>query len=377
MVTLTQRIKNVGYELGFSHVGVCNVDVFQEQYEALTQRKGMYQFFIDRRYMLQACDPKNIMKEAKAIIGLIFDFSLYDYPKNLIEHVGRVYLARGYTPLKDTQSWLRIQRFKDFLTENNIHFVEQKMYWPERSVAARAGIATFGHNNFVYAHGGSSFVQLYSFIVDVPLEFDSPTLEVRCPPNCRKCIDGCPTKALYAPGKLNPQLCIAYNNYMTQDNMHPLVSNKIPYELRPLIGQKIYGCDVCQEVCPRNQGALKQARIKDPFIEQIASKFSLDRILLMDDRYYQDIINPIMFNYIRDPKYIKRNAAIAMGNSKNHAFIPSLIQALQDVEPIVREYAAWALWQLDPIQAKSIFASHLNHETTQNVKDEITHLLNL
>ncbi len=114
------------------------------------------------------------------------------------------------------------------------------------------------------------------------------------------------------------------------------------------MGERIHGCDVCQEVCPRNRGALATARAKDPFLETLAEEFDLERVLELDEAYYEAVVRPIMYNYIKDLDIFRRNAAVALGNTGDVAHLPALRRA-RDVcdNPDVLKAINWAIERLE------------------------------
>ncbi|MPN29946.1 Epoxyqueuosine reductase [bioreactor metagenome] len=198
---------------------------------------------------------------------------------------------------------------------------------------------TYGKNNFVYTKENGSFIILNTFLVDAELEYDAPTITCPCPPECHRCIDACPNHAILAPGRLHPQSCILYSNHVNK--------GVIPLELREGLGTCIHGCDICQLVCPRNQPVLKKAARKDMFIEALKKDFDLEKVLVLDEAYYRDVVHPIMYNYIRDLDLFRRNAAIALGNTGDVSHIPALEKALAtSANPIVRDAAQWAIERL-------------------------------
>jgi epoxyqueuosine reductase len=209
---------------------------------------------------------------------------------------------------------------------------------PARVACARAGIVTFGKNNFAYTKEFGSFVILYTVLVDKPLEYDEPTLICDCPDTCNICIESCPTKAIKSPGKLLPQNCLLFNHMIP----HPTKEN-----IRNGTGTYIHGCDICQNVCPRNKAAATKANQKDSLLEKLKDDFDLERILLMDERYYAHVIYPIMHNYIRDINYFRRNAAFALGNTRDKSHIPALSKVLANENSQVRDAAQWAITKLE------------------------------
>ncbi|MDP2920169.1 MAG: HEAT repeat domain-containing protein, partial [Dehalococcoidia bacterium] len=206
---------------------------------------------------------------------------------------------------------------------------------------------------------------------DTELEPDSPTETVDCPPNCTACIDACPTRALYGPLKLDPQRCIAYATFMTQDNYVPGITSNISPEIREKMGQWIHGCDICQNVCPRNQKRLKANLPPNEYLENIAGDFDLRKILNPTDEYYAKRVKPVMYQYIREKKYLQRNAAIALGNTLDPAYVPDLAQAMADSEPLVRGYAAWALGRIGGAEARQVLEASPQKETDGSVRKEI------
>jgi epoxyqueuosine reductase len=237
--------------------------------------------------------------------------------------------------------------------------------------AARAGITTYGKNNFAFADGIGSFIVITSFVVDAELDYDVPTLEVKCPPKCTACIDACPTDALYEPLKLNPRRCIAFNTFGTRDGRPEGITSYIPPEIREKMDTWIHGCDICQEVCPRNQKRLKAKLPQNEFLLRVAQEFELTKLLNLSDEFYATRVQPLMYNYIREKKYFQRNAAIALGNTGDPTFIPDLNQAMEDSEPLVRGYAAWALGKIGGRRTKQVLEASLVRETDGSAKREI------
>ena len=186
-------------------------------------------------------------------------------------------------------------------------------------------------------------------MTDADLAPDKPIRFNGCPEGCRLCLDACPTQAIAEPFHLHPQRCVGFNNWFRQDEKG--VSPVIPEEIRPAIGMHFHGCDICQEVCPRNKAALEDMKVhgrKDPLLEMIAEKFDPEKLLFLDDDYYRETVQPIMFNYIHDYRYFRRNAALVMGNSGDPKYLPALHRAEKTEEDeMVREMIAWAIGRLD------------------------------
>jgi epoxyqueuosine reductase len=318
--------------------------------DEVLSRGDEYSFF--HKMLTNSVQKK--MPEAKSVIVLILDYFHHDFPEALQKMIGKVYLSKSYNPPPGNIEHSRLQLMKDYLSENGFS-ANSDIFVPARLAAALAGVASFGRNNFAYADDIGSYIMIIPIVVDKKLDYDLPTMENKCPPNCRACINACPTKALYEPFRLNPNKCIAFNNWVTQDG-RGTVSSFIPYELREPIGCKIYGCDICQDVCPRNQKKLKQPKTVDKYLEKMESELTLSAILNMSDDYYQRL-KPILHNYISDKRYFMRNAALAMGNLKDVRYVDELEKALSNPDVMIREYAVWALEKINGERAQKVLES--------------------
>lgn len=370
-MSLSEDIKDFGLDLGYSKVGITTADSFPTYIEELNSRRDMYDWYIESTFQpITGANPKSVMPSAKSIVAVVYDASKEAFPEKLVGKIGRLYQARCYLAPRHRINGARRQLMREFLEKNGCN-VAQRLVVPERLSAARAGIVTYGKNTFVFAVGIGSFILMTAFVIDAELDYDEPTLEEKCPPNCTACIDACPTGALYEPLKMDPRRCIAYNCFMTQDGYPAGTTSYIPPEIRDKMGSWIHGCDICQEVCPRNQKRLKTKLPQNEFLVKAAEDFELTKLLNLSDEFYARRVQPLMYNYIRGKKYFQRNAAIALGNTGDPAFIPDLAQAMQDPEELVRSYAAWALGKIGGSQAKQVLEASLARETAQSAKKEI------
>ena len=207
----------------------------------------------------------------------------------------------------------------------------------ERDLARRAGLGWFGKNTNLLNPATGSFFFLGCLLVDYPLEPDAPFEADRCG-SCTRCLDACPTGALTAPRTLDARRCVSY---LTIE-----LRGAITEELRPGVGGLLYGCDVCQDVCPFN---VKFAReLREPAFaprEALGTKDAraLARELLsMDQPAFSAAFkgSPVKRAKRRG---LARNAAVVLGNVGTADDVPALEAALAHDEPLVREHAAWAL----------------------------------
>ena len=230
----------------------------------------------------------------------------------------------------------------------------------EREWAAQARIGWFGRNtNLLNQYHGSYFF-LAEVFTDVEFASAAEPYRDHCG-SCRQCLDLCPTNALADGYLLEPRLCISY---LTIEHRGP-----IPPELRPRLGNWIFGCDICQEVCPWNGDAARSAPVNPDLAPHLAQVMALDadgfRLL-----YGRTAVSRTK------RRGLLRNAAIALGNSGNPRAVPILAGVIEaELEPIVRSHAAWALGKLGGPQARSALETARTRERELFVKIEIENAL--
>ncbi|WP_409295010.1 tRNA epoxyqueuosine(34) reductase QueG [Peribacillus sp. SCS-26] len=204
----------------------------------------------------------------------------------------------------------------------------------DRAVAQRAGVGWSGKNCSIITPEFGSYVYLGEMITNLPFEADAP-MEDRCG-SCNKCIDVCPTGALIGGGQLDAQRCIAF---LTQ------TKGFLPDEFRTKIGNRIYGCDTCQTVCPENKGKdfhFHPELEADPEV----AKPLLTPMLQMSNREFKEKFGRISGSW-RGKKPLQRNAIIALAHYKEETAVPELIQVMEnDPRPVIRGTAAWALGKI-------------------------------
>lgn len=343
-IPLKEQLKRKALELGFVKSGVTDAQPFTDYYDP--SHLDYYYDFLQRdaRHIIENAQQLNIrFPHAKSILSVIYSYGNIHYPDKLTRHIGRAYQGRCYGPTADSINGSRITLLKDYIRAQGIHIFED-CFLPDRAVAARAGCITFGKNNFAYCGEYGSFIIITNLVLDTALEPDEPTFRCDCPDDCHLCQDTCPTHAIESAHRLCPQKCIGFNNWFRQSEKN--VDPFIPLEIRPQLGLHLHGCDICQEICPRNRQALSASQVKDPFLEQLSKQFDLEKILFLDDTYYENILKPIVHNYIKDYRYFRRNAAIVMGNSKDTRYLPALRRAAEDGDSLVADAVTWALSQL-------------------------------
>lgn len=200
----------------------------------------------------------------------------------------------------------------------------------DRELAKKAGIGYYGKNCSIINDEYGSFIFLGYILTDLDLEF-SKEVPNKCG-DCDLCLKACPTGALEGPYRFNPKKCISYLT-QTKDN--------IPIELREKMGIKIYGCDTCQLVCPKNKNTKKSKH--NEFIPEITKgSINIAELLSMSNREFKKKYGHMAGSW-RGKNILKRNAIIALGNMKKKEYIPLLIPQLNDSNPMIREYAECAI----------------------------------
>ena len=369
-MSLTEDIKDYALDIGYSKVGITTAEGFPDYVEEVKSRYDSYVWYIESpRKPLVGAEPRNIMPSAKSVVSVAYDYSKESFPETLVGKIGRIYLGRCYNAPEHRINGARFRLMQDFLTKNGCE-VGQGIFLPERLTAASAGITTYGKNNFAFTKETGSFILLSSFVVDKELDYDEPTMEIGCPDKCTLCIEACPTGAL-SELKLDVRRCIAFNSFWAQDEAPGDVTSYIPPDIREKMGSWIYGCDICQTVCPRNQKRLKAKLSQNEFLTKLAQDFDIPKLLNMTDEFYTRTVYPLMYNYITDQKYFRRNAAIALGNTGDSRFVPDLAGAMTDPEEMVRGCAAWALGRIGGNSAGQILEKSLAREMSESVRTEI------
>jgi epoxyqueuosine reductase len=227
----------------------------------------------------------------------------------------------------------------------------------DRAVAERAGLGWFGKNTCILTPGYGSWVFLGEVITGLELEADQP-LKKSCG-LCLRCLEACPTGAIVAPYILDNRRCISF---LTIENRGP-----IPRELRPLVGDWLFGCDICQEVCPVNR---KASPAREPaFMGVRTSRLELVPLLRMGDGEFSERFRA---SPIRRAKRLglQRNACVVLGNLGDPSAVPALARVLREGEPLLRAHAAWALGRLGG-RARRHLSEALKMEGEPAVREEI------
>lgn len=360
-----EEIKTKALEIGFADAGFTGIEPFTSQldYIAIDDRyKWTEKLGIDLK---KGIEPLNMLETGKSLIVLLFSYFNKAVPVSLEKHYGRCYLNDD----RVTRDGLAVmvKEFRGFLRDNGIN-TKLGTGMPDKLSAMRAGIGTSGKNTLLYASksaGKSSFVFPVVVVTDAELVPDTPTVENGCPEWCRNaCIAACPTKALTGNGRIDPSRCISYLTYYGKE--------VTPRELREPMGLYIYGCDRCQNVCPRNTGWITADKSAASRFDRMSEDFAPEKVLLMDQQYFEKRIWPFMFymSYKQVWRW-RMNAARAMGNTGDKKYIPYLIKAYDEFDDErVRIMIAWSLGKIGGDKALSALKKY--HDKAEGeLKQEI------
>jgi epoxyqueuosine reductase len=385
-------IREYAYELGFDSVRLTGAEALPEAERVIKERinqglmDGLPWFTTERADV--SCHPDALLPEAQSIIALAMCY-LSELPAEGQDDKLRGRISR-YAWGDDYHELIKpkLQQFATWLQEyaqNEIPKLETRLFvdtgrMVDRAVAQRAGLGWYGKNTNILTKGWGSWVFLAEIITNLPLnqeDLDTP-LKANCG-NCEICLHACPTGALPAPYVLDNRRCISY---LTIE-----LRGSIPLELRPLMGNLIYGCDICQQVCPVNQVAERRLGLREgrstntqPVVFHPRREFQtrpttggspeLIPMLKMSEEEFRTRFrgSPIKRTKRRG---LLRNVCVALGNSGDIRAVPALCEALQHEEPLVRGHAAWALGRLGGEQARMSLEGALLTEEDDEVQREI------
>jgi epoxyqueuosine reductase len=365
MITKDDIVKKA-IQCGFGDIGFTTAEPFESQKAILLERKDEYELLIKLGLdLVSGTDPGTILPDARTIIVLMEGYFNEAFPSSMENHFGRCYLDDDRI-LQDRLA-ARIKAFRSFLRDNGIGS-KVPFHLPHRLAAARAGLGTFGKNCLFYSRKMArkgSWVLPIAVVIDRDFTPDEPTLEVGCPDWCRNvCITACPTGALKGPRNIDPRRCISFLTYLERQIT--------PMELRAPMGLWVYGCDRCQNVCPRNAPWLAKKLPMNKKVAGMAKDFKLNKLLHMDKDYFNSKIWPHMF-YTTDKNIWRWKMSVArvMGNTLDDRHISTLVKAFHNNDDErVLGMIAWALGRIGGPMAKKALNSFLP-ESEGSIRDEI------
>ncbi len=342
-MSLKERLKGRALELGFDLIGVAEAGPSRHHPAYLDWLKAGYHgsmaYMARPDAIERRKDPGLIVPGARSVIVVAMNYYVPDRRASTGDArlPGRIARYARNDDYHDVMK-ARLEALVDFAQAEAGHEVRARVYVDtgpvlEREWASRAGLGWIGKNtNLIHPHWGS-WLLLGEIITDLELEPDPPFQRDHCG-SCDRCLRACPTRAFAEPRVLDARRCISYLTIELRE--------AIPPDLRPLMGNWVFGCDICQEVCPWNQ---KFARPTDE-----------TAFRPRDDLYAPDLLKLLRLDeegfrrrFHRSPirrakrRGLLRNVAMALVNLGHPSAVPALEDALDDPDPLVREHVAWAL----------------------------------
>jgi len=324
-------VRRLGEELGLDAVGVARAEAYVDTERHIRERRERG-LFADMRFTMaqpeRSCHPESLLDGARSVVSAALCYWAPEPPVGAGEgRLARYTWHDGYAELRTKLTALGERlggRFR-VLVDANQHV--------DREAAARSGVGFYGKNTMLITRRHGSWVVLGTLVTDVELE-PTPPLDADCG-DCRICIDACPTSALDEPGTLDATKCLSY---WTQ------AAEPIPEPYRAALGAQVYGCDICQDVCPWNRGVQKR-RWDDA--EDGAGHVDLVRWLEDDGRALIEEYDRL---YVprNDPRWLRRNALVALGNAGaagDAEHRPLLERYANGDDALLAQHARWALAQ--------------------------------
>jgi epoxyqueuosine reductase len=375
--TLAHAVKAEARAAGFDFCGITTSAPFTREGEALASWVAQgYHGEMDymARNAPRSPDPEKVAPEARALVvaGLYYGSSAAeDDAETGSAHGGspgprgRISkYARGEDYHKVMERGLR--RLAAFLLARGARvarFYVDTGPVIDRAAARRAGIGWFGKNTMIITrHGHGSWVFLGEVLTDLALPADNPD-EGDCG-RCSLCLEACPTGAIIAPYTVDARRCISY---LTIEHR-----GAIPREMRPLIGDHIFGCDICQVVCPHNGKSPARSHPEFAPRDGVGARPALLPLLNMTEEGFQQRFRGSAVLRTKR-RGLRRNVAVALGNLRDPRSVPALLEALADeTDPLVRGHAAWALGRIGGVSARHGLRMRLAREQDAGVREEIT-----
>ena len=323
-------------ELGIDVIGAAPAAPYAET-ESLIHERRERGLFADMRFTMAqpevSCHPESLLDGARTIVSAALSY--YEpgpEPRSGEGRLPRYTWSDRYSELRRKLDALgrRLGGSYRVLVDANQHV--------DREGAARSGVGFYGKNTLLITRRYGSWVVLGTLVTEIEIEASAP-LGLDCG-SCRLCIDACPTGALDEPGTVDATRCLSY---WTQS------ARPIPEEFRAPLEDRVYGCDICQDVCPWNRGIEKRRTAQAP-AEGSEPIVSIVDWLQAPDEELRTRYDRLYFPR-NDPRFLRRNALVAAGNSGDENLIPAVAAHAAGEDPLLAEQAEWALRRLTQADA--------------------------
>lgn len=353
-------------EIGIDKIGFASAEPFYSlKHQLIRQQQLNYQSGFEEADVEKRTRPELLLNEAVSIIAIAIAYPsrMADAPQG-VKGARRGIFSRSSWG-KDYHAALkeRLTLLEAFIAarypEAQMRSMVDTGELSDRAVAERAGIGWSAKNTNIITPEFGSYVYLGEMITNIPFRFDEP-MEDQCG-DCRLCIDTCPTDAIVEGGQLNAQRCISF---LTQ------TKGFLPDEFRGKIGNRLYGCDTCQTVCPKNKRKANQIHAEFEADPEIAKPL-LEPLLTISNREFKERFGYVSGSW-RGKKPIQRNAILALAHFKETSAVPTLINLLtSDERPVIRGTSAWALGKIGTAEGLEALELAQHEEKDVEVQEEI------
>jgi len=331
----TAEIKRKALELGYLACGVIPANILDTYAQDLDER---VEFFPESKELYDpfyafAHQPEG----AKSIIVCTRRYNAYKLPENLDGRIGKLYLFHCMLPYSEASRGAA--EFEAYLRFRGIRTLTYDA--PVRMAAVKAGLGTYGYNNFFYDPKHGSYVWIDTWVVDQELEYDAvqeKALLSACNENCLRCVKACPTGALAKPLLMNRGRCLTHLLTHAEDTLDA--------ETREQMGSWIYGCDICQDVCPVNKDKFVDTE-PFPLLAEYADYLTLERILEMEEATFDNVLRPRFFAAGEGSLWLwKCNVLRSLINAGEARYYDLIRKYKTYPDPRVQEIALWGCEKL-------------------------------
>ncbi|WP_449430922.1 tRNA epoxyqueuosine(34) reductase QueG [Pseudomonas putida] len=343
LATLAQSIKNWGQELGFAHVGIADVDLGEHEQHLERWLDAGYQGEMDylAAHGSKRAHPDQLIPGTLRVVSLRMDYLPGDtqMAQRLAQpekaYVSRYALGRDYHKLVRKRVQHLADRIQAEIGPFGYRAFVDSAPVLEKAIAEKAGLGWIGKNTLLLNRKAGSYFFLAELFVDLPLPVDQAHTSEHCG-RCQACLDICPTQAFVGPYVLDARRCISY---LTIE-----LKQAIPVELRPMIGNRVFGCDDCQIVCPWNRFA-RPTQESDFMPRHGLENAELAALFLWDEATF---LRKTEGSPLRRAGYERwlRNLAVGLGNAPSTIAVVEALKARREhPSELVREHVLWALAQ--------------------------------
>ena len=365
---LTKKSKESAISLGFHRVGVAPVEAVPD---SKLKRWLKLDYHGEMHYMSRQVekrlDPSLVLEETKSVLSVALNY-YHNYELNYDDRnsgvISRYASGDDYHKVMETKLRALLKKITELCPDAKGKIYVDTGPIMDKYWASRSGMGWIGKNtNLIADKRLGSWFFIGEILINQRLDPDAPGSD-HCG-SCRRCLDECPTEAIVEPYVVDSRLCISYLTIEVKED--------IPENLRRSTSNLVFGCDICQDVCPwnrkvepsREESFIPRKELKKPRLKNLAQ-------LTKEDFRYLFQNSPIRRSKWRG---LMRNTAVAMGNSHNKEFIPDLCKLLNCSDAMVRRHAAWALKEIGGSKAQKALVERRAIETNSQTRDELKTLL--